>query len=131
MAQITFIRDPVTRISCFVSGKGKEINARLPRCDQLFPQLIKLLTLSRRPKLIRIGTRLHRANIIQVVVLSGRTSTGQRELWAFRSTGSLAPWSRGVLPMPDPHKRHCQAPFGSLGRPCYGFKRYLMSRPPQ
>lgn len=28
-----------------------------------------------------------------------RTSTGQCELWAFRSTGTLAPWSRGILPM--------------------------------
>ena len=28
-----------------------------------------------------------------------RTSTGQCELWAFSSTGTLAPWSRGILPM--------------------------------
>ena len=83
----------------------KGINdARLPRRGQLFPQLIKLLTLSRGPKLIRIGTRLHRANIIQVVVLSGRTSTGERELWAFRSGKGVWPYGRvAFLPMPDPH----------------------------
>lgn len=69
MAQITLLfpqpcEEPLSRYN------RKEINGRLPRCGQLFPQLIKLLTLSRRPKLIRIGTRLHRVNIIQVVVLS-------------------------------------------------------------
>lgn len=109
-----------------------------------FPTVNKAINfISRVLKLIRIGTA--GTGEYNSTCLIPSDIYDQCELWAFRSTGRLAPRSRGVLPtftvrsrMHGPHHTcthlcsHVrQVGTGARSLRDFTSKRYLMSRPPQ